>query len=73
MSDVISFKNNWKNGVVPLNQLDIVWKKYPKNVREKLILLFDKFEIAFKFYQKEDCIMIPSLLPEERPPNLAVR
>jgi hypothetical protein len=72
MADVISFKNNWKNGVVTASQLDIVWKKYPQAVRDNLLSLLDKFEIAFKLNNQKDkeaAIMIPSLLPEERPVN----
>ena len=70
MADIISFKNNWKNGIVTQNDLDMIWKKTGKEVRERLINMFEKFEIIYplpSISNQENRYIIPSLLPEQQP------
>jgi hypothetical protein len=71
MSDIISFKNNWKDAIITLSQLQLVWKQYSKPVQERLLSLLQKFEVAFVL-KNEDRIVIPSMLSNAKPEDWAV-
>ncbi len=66
MADLISFKNNWKDGNITHLQLEQIWKNYPKETQSRLIGILEKFEVAFRI-KGEDRIVVPSLLISGRP------
>jgi hypothetical protein len=72
MSDLISFKNNWKDGNVTHLQLEQIWKNYSKETQLKLVSILEKFEVAFRI-KGEDKIVIPSLLTMGRPVQFEVK
>ena len=49
MSNLISFKTNWKNGVATLSQIKLfVCKSYSKEKCLQYLELLEKFEVAFR-------------------------
>lgn len=69
MASVISFKQNWRDGVVPVRTLDIIWRDYPVHLHKSLVALLVKFEVMFPLYGDESNLVVPSLLPENEDAN----
>ena len=68
MCDLISFKNNWANGTIPLSFFSQIYHDLPAHHVASLLLLFERFEIIFRFQdENEKKIIIPSLLPRKPP------
>lgn len=48
MSTLFTTKHRWlKNGVLEHAVLKQIWKQYPEAIHEKLLLLMEKFQVAF--------------------------
>jgi hypothetical protein len=67
MSAIISVKSQFKIGKVSISHLELLWKQFPVSLHPKLLVLMEKFEVAFRLKGDPDFIFIPSLLPEEKP------
>eukprot|EP01125_Pyxidicula_operculata_P003691 TRINITY_DN1493_c0_g1_i5.p2 TRINITY_DN1493_c0_g1~~TRINITY_DN1493_c0_g1_i5.p2 ORF type:complete len:2132 (-),score=469.27 TRINITY_DN1493_c0_g1_i5:6801-13196(-) len=63
MATIVSFKTNWKDGVLPLRTLDIIWKNYPQSLHKTLLGILINFEVVFPFTADESKLVVPSLLP----------
>ena len=72
MASLISFKHQWvKTGILTRELLPQVWKQYPEEIYDSLLGLLTKFEVAVELKGEENFYVIPTLLPEEIPPELA--
>ena len=71
MADLISFKNNWKDGNVTQLQWEQIWKNYSKETQFKLVSILEKFEVAFRI-KGENTLVVPSLLVSGRPMQFEV-
>ncbi len=61
---LISFKNQWTNGMVTLNNLKLVWRDQSDATIRSTMVLFEKFGVAF-LRRTDDVWIIPSLLKHE--------
>lgn len=66
MSSVISFKTNWKDGVLKHELLSFVWKGFPPSVHQDLINILVKFEVIYPIRGLENTSIVPSMLPQSR-------
>jgi hypothetical protein len=75
MTDLISFKQNWPDGIVNMAQLDVIWKQYEPSRREDILAILERFEVVFLKRSRRkvvagyagrkaiQSITVPSLLP----------
>lgn len=47
MSDLISFKQNWPNGVVDMARLRIIWKQFDDQRKEEILSVLERFQVVF--------------------------
>ena len=71
MTDLISFKQNWQNGVVDMARLCIIWKQYDQARRDEILSLLERFHVVFfkrsrgkKGIVEAGEVIVPCLLPE---------
>jgi hypothetical protein len=69
MATLISFKNQWKSGIVPASILPKIWTEFPVEIHSMILQLLETFEVIYKVKnasqeQSED-IIIPCLLPSQ--------
>jgi hypothetical protein len=69
MASIISFKSNWKNGVLHHANLPIIWKNYPESLHKVLLGILEKFEVVFPIKGQEGASVVPTMLPDE-PTNM---
>ena len=68
MSDLISFKTNWKNGVVQLSHIKRIWKDINSQKHLQILLMLENFEIVSLYpanctkIEKLQKLVIPSLV-----------
>ena len=72
MSDLISFKTNWKNGVVLKEHLNYVWEKFSKNNQMQILSMLEDFEVVTIYpssceeYSELEKIIIPSMVKKKK-------
>lgn len=64
MATVISFKANWKSGLLQHDSLPIVWKKYPVSLHKTLLGILERFEVVFPIRSAEGASIVPTMLPD---------
>lgn len=64
MATVISFKANWKSGLLQHDSLPIVWKKYPVSLHKTLLGILERFEVVFPIRAAEGASIVPTMLPD---------
>jgi serine/threonine protein kinase len=71
MSDLISFKQNWPNGLVDLAQLRVIWKSIEESRQEEILSILEQFQVLFvkrahgtKQQGPIKKVIVPCLLPE---------
>jgi hypothetical protein len=65
MASIISFKSNWKNGVLHHPNLPIIWKNYPESLHKVLLGILEKFEVVFPIKGQEGASVVPTMLPDD--------
>jgi hypothetical protein len=59
MSNLISFKTNWKNGIATLSQIKLfVWKNYTKEKCLTYLELLEKFEVAYRLRKEAQVFLM---------------
>ena len=53
MSDIVSFKYNWEDGIVLRSLLNVVWKEYTEQRKNQIIFLLERFEVLFSTILKD--------------------
>lgn len=69
MACIISFKTNWKGGILYHKYLSIAWKQFPKRLHKSFIKLLIKFEILYPIRGNKHASIIPTVLPDEPDPS----
>lgn len=64
MATVISFKANWKSGLLQHDSLPIVWKQYPASLHKTLLGILERFEVVFPIRSAEGASIVPTMLPD---------
>lgn len=64
MASVISFKANWKSGLLQHDSLPIVWKQYPASLHKTLLGILERFEVVFPIKDGEGASIVPTMLPD---------
>jgi GTPase SAR1 family protein len=67
MASVISFKANWKSGLLQHDSLPIVWKQYPVSLHKTLLGILERFEVVFPIKGGEGASIVPAMLPDSCP------
>lgn len=70
MSSVISFKTNWKNGIIHHSFLSIAWKQFPSSIHQELVNILRRFEVMFPIRGNDMASIVPSMLPENPEGNI---
>lgn len=65
MASIVSFKANWRNGVLTHDSLPIIWKVYPESLHNTLLGILEKFEVVFPIKGEEGASVVPTMLPDE--------
>ena len=58
MSDIISFRTNFLNGVAYFSTIQKIWKDYPVEIQGKLIKLLEKFEIIYTIRKETEILKV---------------
>lgn len=64
MASVISFKANWKSGILQHDTLPIVWKQYPSSLHKTLLGILERFEVVFPIRDSLGSSIVPTMLPD---------
>ena len=77
MASLITFNHTWaKDGVLSVSKIPQIFKKFPTDLHESLLILLEKFGIINRLSPQscslitEEQIIVSSMLPEERPADL---
>jgi serine/threonine protein kinase/GTPase SAR1 family protein len=65
MASIVSFKANWRNGVLTHDSLPIIWKVYPESLHKTLLGILEKFEVVFPIKGEEGASVVPTMLPDD--------